>query len=665
MRALVLTVLTSLAIGGCDGAERPPDGAIGDDAGLDEPVAEPAAPLAVTWPSWGECPAGWAPVAVEEARACEPWPAEAPPACEGLEARFPSSVACAPVGSCPSGDWPEDLSTAGRVWYVAEGFLEGSGTEADPFTDLADAVAAAQDGDLIALGPGSFIAFPVLARDVTLRGLCPGRTRLRGSLVVEGATATVEGIEISSFNRAVTVRAGGSLALSDVVVSEAHGLAILVMGGALDAERLVVRDVMPDSFGDLGRGLLVQAATATVRSGVFERTTELAVVALGAEATVALEDVAILDTRIGSLGIGRGLTATEGARLTAERTIVEGSREAGAVADGAALELRDSLIRGTGPGPTDELGLGLVAQRGATVTLERVWVREALRAGLQIADPGTGLTAADVLVESVAPQRADALLGRGVTVALGAQLEADRLLVRRTADSGIAILNPETSASLRDVVVRDTALGDMEISRSLVVGLGARATVDRVDVAGAREVGVLVSDSTLAGTDLWVRDTEDETTPGLLGHGLHVVSSEVTLERVLLARNRGAGLLAGLAGTTVVLRDLTVRDTRERACAGDACAGFGAGIGVTSLEGASIDLERFRVEGGALCGLQVASGASLDAREGHVVGHPIGVNVQVPGYDIARLTTRVVYDNAVNLDATELVLPEVQPSEAP
>lgn len=55
-----------------------------------------------------------------------------------------------------------------------------------------------------------------------------------------------------------------------------------------------------------------------------------------------------------------------------------------------------------------------------------------------------------------------------------------------------------------------------------------------------------------------------------------------------------------------------------------------------------------------------ALGASLDLAGGLVYGNPVGANVQVPGYDLDRLTVGVDYiDNGTNLDFTELVIPSV------
>jgi len=41
------------------------------------------------------------------------------------------------------------------------------------------------------------------------------------------------------------------------------------------------------------------------------------------------------------------------------------------------------------------------------------------------------------------------------------------------------------------------------------------------------------------------------------------------------------------------------------------------------------------------------------------VGNVIGANIQTEGFDISRLTDRVIYDNERNLDSTILPIPDI------
>jgi hypothetical protein len=69
---------------------------------------------------------------------------------------------------------------------------------------------------------------------------------------------------------------------------------------------------------------------------------------------------------------------------------------------------------------------------------------------------------------------------------------------------------------------------------------------------------------------------------------------------------------------------------------------------------------RFRLDGSAQCGLQLASQADAALSRGAVRGHAIGVCLQVPGFDVTKLQDQVVYErNGRNLDAQDVPLPAV------
>ena len=57
--------------------------------------------------------------------------------------------------------------------------------------------------------------------------------------------------------------------------------------------------------------------------------------------------------------------------------------------------------------------------------------------------------------------------------------------------------------------------------------------------------------------------------------------------------------------------------------------------------------------------MQIAEDGVMDLHEGQVLRNAIGVNVQTEGFDIERLTDRVIYhENDRNLDSEELPIPE-------
>ena len=126
--------------------------------------------------------------------------------------------------------------------------------------------------------------------------------------------------------------------------------------------------------------------------------------------------------------------------------------------------------------------------------------------------------------------------------------------------------------------------------------------------------------------------------------------ASATATRILLEANRGAAVVAIDPGSDLLLLDAVVRDTGPLDCAATTCSGQPLGLGLVSLSGAHVAAGRFVVTGCPDAGLQLAEG-TMDLRYGEVSGNGIGRNVQIPGYDLARLTTDVVFtDNAVEVD---------------
>jgi len=107
------------------------------------------------------------------------------------------------------------------------------------------------------------------------------------------------------------------------------------------------------------------------------------------------------------------------------------------------------------------------------------------------------------------------------------------------------------------------------------------------------------------------------------------------------------------------LLDVEILQTMAQVCAEDTCPGEAQGVALGSFRTARVTAERFVIRGAEVCGLQLALDGELDLLDGRVSGAEVGACIQVPDYDLTRLTTRVEYrDNGINLDATELPVPE-------
>src|SRR3990172_8535120 len=149
-----------LVLGCGDGKKASSSGDAAPDAGNDAaPVFEPTAPEEPALPSFVPCPAGWREVADEAGSfdTCDPWPTDGPSSCADDEAQFVGGTGCERIGTaCPAGDFAEGLPASGVVYVKAGAAAGGDGSLGAPFATIAEGVAAADSGDVIALSKGTF-----------------------------------------------------------------------------------------------------------------------------------------------------------------------------------------------------------------------------------------------------------------------------------------------------------------------------------------------------------------------------------------------------------------------------------------------------------------------------------------------------------------------------
>jgi hypothetical protein len=255
-------------------------------------------------------------------------------------------------------------------------------------------------------------------------------------------------------------------------------------------------------------------------------------------------------------------------------------------------------------------GRGLIAFEGAGAVLRRVLVERNHQKSLQVRDVGSSLVLEDVVVRDTLPlsEPSGLLAGMGLHVLFGAEASVTRAVFARSVMLGIALDSggsdtpPHNRATLEDVVVRDTVGGGH---------FGARA-IQVVD------------------------------------------QGSLSASRLRLTNNLALGILVGGAASTAVLRDVSVDETTAIDCPLGSCFG----TAVIALTDAMVDMERFRIERSALCGIHVARNGSLDVRDGIVMRNTFGACVQVDGYDLRRLMSGVSYsENETNLETDTLPVP--------
>jgi uncharacterized membrane protein (UPF0136 family) len=537
-------------------------------------------------------------------------------------------------------------------------------------------VSAASAGTTVSLAD-------VVVRDTQSR---EDRTSGRGLAATEGAEITVTRTLVER-NREVGVfveTSGTTVSLADVLVRDTQsrekdqtlGAGLLAQNGAqVTVERaafernrvagvetlghgttvsladVVVRDTLWEENGkSFGRGLdAVAGASVTVTRALLERNREVGVGA-SSGATVSVADVLVLDTLSRKLNhkAGRGLHAQTGAGVTVTRAVIERNREVGvsATSAGTAVSLSDVVVRDTqGQESDNTAGRGLHGDTGAQVMVARAVFERNREVGVMVVSAGTTASLADVVVRDTQCQGGDHKLGRGLNVQEGAHVAVARAVFERNREVGVNAVSAGTALALTDVLVRDTQgrQSDKKFGRGLEADDGAQVAAARIVFARNRELGVgAASASTaLALTDLVVRDTQGRESDNTAGRGLHVQEgARVTVTRAMFERNREVGVSAASAGTTATLLDVVVRDTRIRECAESldgSCRGYGAGIAVDSFAHATVEIVRFELSASPMCAIQVATEGFVTARDGVIHHNAIGVNVQSEGYDLTTI----------------------------
>ncbi len=581
-------------------------------------------PIALT-----PCPEGWREVTGRDVTECDPYPEGGPEACGAGEAHFPGEPGCRSIGeACPAGDYAATLPTSGTVIYVkATAGAGGAGTLASPYAQLSevawDTLAA---GTTVALGKGRYPGHVRLQPGVQVKGACVQET------VLTGDPGTTNGVVILT-------SAGAPATLDNLTISGPPQHAVQAEWGS----------------------------TLMVTSVLIERARRFSVVAVNADSSITLTDTVIRDTLVDpgdGLG-GEGIHAQSGGRVEANRLIVDGTGSVGifVIHAGTLVTLQDSVIR-------DSVSESAIAAiRGARLEAARTLVEGYAAFGVLVAHQNTVATLTDVVIRSPNEGVINGDFRGGIHASMGARIEATRIVVAHTRGAGVTAENDGTHVILADTVIRDVdaAPSDVFGSSGLTAATGARVEATRLLVTRTADTGILIGE---AGTevvlfDTAVRDTLPRTDDGTSGRGIQAQDgARIEASRIHVSGSHEVGVLA-VTTAVLELSDVSVTNTDVAACASGTCAATPFGYGLVSV-GAAVSMTRFEIRDSAICGFLLTpyestmDPASVDLATGVVSGSAIGACVQVDGYDLDRLTNGVVYvDNTTNLDSTMLPVPGV------
>lgn len=655
-----------LLLAACGGGrDRPPPsdvdaGTAGPDAGPTaayEPTP-PAAPMPVTCP-----PAMRALALPSGASVCEADPDAAP--CDPTSARFFEGRECVSIGpACPAGPFSDPEPGAAALYVLAGATASGDGSMGSPFATIGAALRLARAGTTVLVGKGEYHESSLrVPAGVRVLGACVAETIVSASGIsaptsvfyVAGRDAVIERLTVGASSGLGIQVEGGSLAVHHVLVHDATTAGISVVHGSLSGDHLVVRGTHVDpAFRDAGWGMFVEnAGTVDLDQLVVEDSGEYGVLAIMAGTSVVLRGAIIRDSRGAPAGqIGGGAHADLGGAIEISGGAILGTPKGGlAAASGSRLVARDVAVADAhGESTTELVGYGVNSDAMSDVELERVTVAHVSRTGIVVRD-GSTLRATDVVV-------ADAAVGLGGRDR--PSVTGERIVLEGVA-SGVLFQGPALAVDLSDLLVRSTT-GTPVGGFGVTASRGGQLTLTRARLQDTLMVGLGLNgaDTVASVTDLLVTDTRSYGPEEQWGQGLDVAGgAHATVTRARLEGNREAQVAAFGAGTRLDIDHVSVRRALARPCEPTTCHAAAGGTALGAYDSAAVSVHDFEISSAPLCGLQVATGGSLDARDGTVSGTSIAACVQVPSYDSSRLTSGVTFvDNGINVDTSDLPVPQ-------
>jgi len=497
------------------------------------------------------------------------------------------------------------------------------GSRERPWPRIGSALERSPGAAWIAVAAGRYVERFDLERSARVLGVCAARVEVappeaeateRLGPRVRGAGVAVElaGVTLRGHWRALTVEAGASLTLrgSRLAAVGTRGLHALGPGTTV-----TLRDMYGDGDGASVDPLLGWAILAEAGARVEGERVHLAgflrggVWAGGVGAAVSLRDAVVRDMRPSPDGLrGWGAFAAVGGEVRLARALVAGNRSAGVHGQGlgAHIALDDVVVRDTQPPPRDVTSYAVTATQGSVTEARRVLVERAQGVGVVASGDRSALVLEDAVVRAVRPQ--GAYDGHALVAYYGGRMVVRRARVEDVGGPGASVVHRGSELDLEDVVVRRTrAPGDRNPAPCVSASEGGAARLRRVHLEDCREAGLLVR---AARADVaWL--SVSRVPQGLPINGaVGLFFDAAATASVRGARLEGARDFAVYArgvGTELAVEDLV-------ASAPEGAADPRSHVGLVAVAGARVDLSQARFGQGFAAGV-VAEGARVTARD--------------------------------------------------
>jgi hypothetical protein len=250
--------------------------------------------------------------------------------------------------------------------------------------------------------PESGVAVQAVWGEAVLERVHVLRATNEGVLSVgEGATVSISDSLIEAIRQNVdpvlgiglASADGGALSARRVRIVDSYGGAAVENGMAsLSLERCVISDMAPGAEGKAGFGVLVvDGGQLNVSGSRIERVHNAGALVQEEGTHAELASTVIRDVAVGRFDtVGRGVSVSLGASVSALRVLIERVVEGGIVQHGGTLDANDLWIRdvrANGAG----FATGLLLWEDATANLQRLVLTDMVGAGLSVVEDSTAI----------------------------------------------------------------------------------------------------------------------------------------------------------------------------------------------------------------------------------------------------------------------------------
>jgi hypothetical protein len=507
--------------------------------------------------------------------------------CAGATREVLGQSSCSDIGTCSASPAP------GATYFVNAAFSAGQ-LDATHVLTLAEALARAPAAATIAVAPGTYRESVQTTKSVTIIGACAKDvvfdgedTAGRSFLLASGASdVTLQGLTITRYTKAVRAAQGVNVELKDVLLADNATNAVTVDGSAT---RLALRGSAVR--GTRNSGAIVEALSANT-AGALEITDSAIVgnqdfAVFARNTPVTMRGTVVLDTRRSASGAnGTGVVLRGGASSTIERCALVGNVSQGIFVS-APLRMSQSVVSDTSADGTGQYGAGIVADT-VSVTLSDVTLARNTGAGLSC-ELRSQVDAERIVVTDTRARLGE--LGVGVTAVSGATVTVRSSVILGSLESGVRASAQGSRAIVQDSVIRDTQGGrDGLAGEGVLAYEGGSVEVRGSFISGSREAGLTSAE---AGSTLSIEDSVVWSTSsngkGQGGFGARATrGATLNVARSLFRDNRDIGVLFA-EGASGSLRGVDIAGTRPSA------KGTARGRGLEVNGGSKLEVEGLSV----------------------------------------------------------------------